>query len=154
MSNPPPIGPCCGRVNRRTFLADVGMGFTGLALGAMLHRDGVARADAGPGWRPPDGKPHFAPKAKSVIWIFLSGGYSHLETFDPKPALNTHAGKSYADTGRPNPQKSPLFLQRSRSVVGFDRDVYSKIMPLQVGFKKHGQSGIEVSDWLPHLATC
>src|SRR5262249_46680997 len=81
-------------------------------------------------------------------------GYSHLETFDPKPALNKLAGKTYAEASLPNPQHSPLFLQRSRSVVGFDREIYSKIMPLQVGFKKHGQSGIEVSDWLPHLATC
>src|SRR3954467_7906607 len=90
-------GPPCGRVCRRTFLADVGLGFTGLALGAMLQRDGVGRAAAGetPAWNPPDGRPHFAPKARSVIWIFLSGGVSHLETWDPKPLLNTHAGKTY-----------------------------------------------------------
>ena len=55
------------------------MGFTGLALGAMLFRDGVARADSGAGaWHPPDGQPHFAPKAKSVMWIFLCGGVSHV----------------------------------------------------------------------------
>src|SRR5262245_31011863 len=105
-------------VTRRAFLADMGLGCAGMALGSLLWQDGVGRAAT------PDGKPHFPPKAKSVIWIFLSGGVSHLETFDPKPALNAYAGKSYADTGRPNPQKSPLFLQRSRSVVGFDRDVY------------------------------
>src|SRR5262249_22630527 len=80
----PSNGSSCGQIGRRTFLADVGMGFTGLALGAMLYNDGVARAESV--WHPPDGKPQFAPKAKSVIWIFLSGGYSHLETFDPKPA--------------------------------------------------------------------
>src|SRR5262249_30781724 len=102
----------------------------------------------------PAGQPHFTPKAKSVIWIFLSGGYSHLETFDPKPALNRLAGKTYSQTGLPNPQKSPLFLERSRSVVGTDRDLFTTIFPLQVGSKKYGQSGIEVSDWLPHLATC
>ncbi len=53
----------CGRLPRRTFLADAGMGFTGLALGAMLHRDGVARADTGgaSAWSPPTGLPHFAP---------------------------------------------------------------------------------------------
>src|SRR4051812_43649506 len=87
---------CCGRVGRRAFLADVGMGFAGLALGAMLHRDGIVRADApggsAPGaipsgiWAPPTGAPHFAPKAKSVIWLFMMGGVSHLESFDPKPA--------------------------------------------------------------------
>jgi hypothetical protein len=146
--------PSC-RTNRRTFLADVGMGFTGLALGAMLHRDGIVRANPlDEAWSPPDGRPHFAPKAKSVIWVFLSGGVSHLETFDPKPALNTHAGKTYEETSLPNPIKSPFYLSRSRSVVGGDRQVFNKIFPLQVGYKKHGAAGIEVSDWLPHLAGC
>ena len=75
------------------------MGFTGLALGAMLFRDGVVRADsAASGWHPPDGQPHFAPRAKSVIWIFLCGGVSHLESFDVKPELNKYAGKSIAET--------------------------------------------------------
>jgi hypothetical protein len=146
--------PCCGRIQRRTFLADVGMGFTGLALGAMLHRDGVARADAEGEHQPPSGQPDFAPRAKNVIWIFLSGGVSHLETFDPKPLLNKFAGKTYDQTTLPNPQKSPLYLQRSRSVVGFDRELVSTIFPLQVGYRQHGEAGVEVSDWLPHLATC
>src|SRR5882762_8665896 len=82
---------------RRTFLADLGMGFTGLALGAMLHRDGIARA-ATAGWMPPDGRPHFAPKAKRVIWLFMLGGVSHVESFDPKPELTKYAGKSTEDT--------------------------------------------------------
>lgn len=131
------------------------MGFTGLALGAMLHGD--ARADQpeahAPIPSPPDGKPHFTPRAKNVIWIFLSGGASHLETFDPKPTLNKFAGKTYDQTNLPNPTKSPLFLLRSRDVVGGARP-HSKIFPLQVGFKKHGQVGVEVADWLPHLAEC
>src|SRR5215207_4158804 len=86
----------CGGVSRRSFLADTGMGFTGMVLGSMLFRDGVARGEHAEGalWTPPDGKPHFAPKAKSVIWIFLCGGVSHLESFDVKPALNQYAGKS------------------------------------------------------------
>src|SRR5690348_6568861 len=82
---------------RRAFLADLGMGFTGLALAAMLHRDGGARAE-GPAWRPPDGKPHFPPKARSVIWFFMVGGVSHMESFDPKPELNKYAGKTIAET--------------------------------------------------------
>src|SRR5262245_39146748 len=85
-------------VTRRSFLADTGMGFTGLALSAMLARDGVLRADES---RPTEGAesgPHFAPKAKSVIWIFLCGGVSHMESFDPKPALNKYAGKSIDET--------------------------------------------------------
>ncbi|HEV3115436.1 MAG TPA: DUF1501 domain-containing protein [Gemmataceae bacterium] len=145
-------GPLCGRISRRSFLADLGMGFTGLALGAMLHRDGIARAD-----NTPSGKPLSPPKAKSVIWIFLSGGYSHVETFDPKPALNKYAGKTFDRTPFANPLKSPLHDKRSRSVVAAEinvRDTYPIVYPLQVGFKKQGKSGIELSDWWPHLATC
>jgi hypothetical protein len=139
-------------VSRRSFLTDLGLGFTGLALGAMLHRDGVARAE---GMR--SGKPLVRQRAKSVIWIFLSGGYSHLETFDPKPALNKYAGLTFDKTPFANPLHSPLHDKRSRSVVADEinvRDKYPIIYPLQVGFKKHGQSGIEMTDWWPHLATC
>lgn len=151
--------PFCGQVPRRTFLSDLGGGFTGLALGAMLFQDGIARADEAileenP---PPDGKPHFPAKAKSVIWIFLSGGYSHLETFDPKPMLTKFAGKTFEDTGLDNPAKSPLHKKRFRSVPADDvnlRDVYHEIYPLQVGFQKRGQCGVEVSDWWPHLSNC
>src|SRR6516165_2405272 len=117
-------GPPCGCVSRPTFLADLGMGFTGLALGAMLYRDGVARADAPAGWQAPNGQPHFTPKAKAVIWIFLSGGYSHLETFDPKPALTKFSGLTFAKTPYPDPLKSPLHDKRSRSVVPFKRDTF------------------------------
>ena len=145
---------CCGRHSRRTFLADLGMGFTGLALGSMLADEGVVRgAEA----QFPDGRPHFAPRAKSVIWIFLSGGYSHVETFDPKPALNTYAGKTFDDTPLDNPVLSPLHKKRFRSVPAEEinvRDVYPTIYPMQVGWRKHGQSGIEVTDWWPHLAGC
>ena len=143
------LGCSCGRVARRAFLADLGLGFTGLALGSMLHRDGIVRASELNAL--PDGQPHFAPRAKNVIWIFLSGGVSHLETLDPKPALNQYAGKTYDETTLPNPQKLPVYRERSRSVVGFDREVISKIMPLSVGYQKRGQVGCEVSDWLPHL---
>src|SRR5947209_4924502 len=86
----------CG-IHRRAFLADLGMGFTGLVLGAMLHRDGVARAAVPGAWTPPDGKPQRKPRAKSVIWLFMNGGVSHLETFDPKPMLNKYAGKSITE---------------------------------------------------------
>lgn len=144
-------------IPRRTFLADVGMGFTGLALGAMLYRDGVARAVDDAHWTPPDGKPHFAPKAKSVIWIFLSGGYSHLETFDPKPALNDYSGKTFDKTPFADPLKSPLHDKRSRSVLAAEinvRDKYPIIYPLQVDYRKYGHAGVEISDWWPHLAGC
>src|SRR5690349_5527575 len=103
-------GTCHG-IHRRSFLADVGMGFTGLALGAMLARDGIVRADSAAEWQPPNGQPHFVPKAKSVIWLFMNGGVSHLESFDPKPELTKYAGKSivetpYAETQ--NPEKLKL----------------------------------------------
>lgn len=144
---------CC-RKTRRTFLADVGFGFTGLALGALLHRDGVVRADTEDNWSPPTGQPHFAPRAKSIIWVFLSGGYSHLETFDPKPALNEYAGKTFVETPYPDPLKSPLHDVRSRAVLTTVREKYSKIFPLQIGWSKRGESGIEMTDWWPHLARC
>src|SRR5213594_134103 len=101
MNKENPLAPqssCCGRIKRRVFLADCGMGFTGLVLGAMLYRDGVVRADSAANWAPPDGKPHFAPKAKRVIWLFMLGGVSHVESFDPKPMLNKYSGKTINDT--------------------------------------------------------
>ena len=52
-------------------------------------------------WSPPDGKPHHTPKAKSVIWVFLSGGVSQMESFDPKPALTKYANKTFAETPYP-----------------------------------------------------
>jgi hypothetical protein len=142
----------CGRT-RRTFLSGLGLGFGGIALNAMLQQDGFARPTNSETHRGV-GSCHFAPKAKNVIWIFLSGGVSQMETFDPKPLLNDLAGKTYDETRLPNPQKQPMFLERSRSVVGIDRELHSKIFPLQVGFKRYGDIGLDVSDWLPHIATC
>jgi hypothetical protein len=148
-----PPGPPCGRVHRRTFLADLGMGFTGLVLGTMLGQDRAAAEGSHTEWFPPDGKPHFTPKARSVIWIFLSGGFSHLETFDPKPALNKYAGKTFSQTPFPSPFDNPEFKQRSRDPAHGVR-THARIFPLQVGYRKHGHCGREVADWLPHLATC
>ncbi len=144
--------PCPG-IRRRTFLADLGMGFTGLALAAMLHRDGYASPATA--WTPPDGKPHFPPKAKSVIWLFMNGGVSHLETFDPKPEINKYAGKSIVETPYKDTQ-NPDRLKLARVVVVNDANGQqrNRLYPLQVGFRKYGQSGIEVSDWLPHLGSC
>jgi hypothetical protein len=129
----------CGQINRRTFLADLGMGFAGLAMGSMLASDGIVRASTVPPRRPaaPTSAP-LRPAGQERHLDLLSGGVSHLETFDPKPKLNELAGKTYDQTKLPNPQKDPLFLARSRSVVGKDRDLFSKIMPLQVGSKRYG----------------
>src|SRR6185369_4049065 len=97
------------RMSRRSFLADTGMGFTGLALSAMLQRDGVAKDGAA--WRAPDGKPHFKPKAKTVIWFFMIGGTSHMESFDPKPELNRYAGKTIGETPYKGALDSPFVKQ-------------------------------------------
>ncbi len=133
--------------SRRQFLADVGMGFTGLALGTMLARDGVAGTSA-------LGQLHHTPKAKSVIWIFCIGGTSHMESFDPKPALNKYAGKTYEETPYQDVLDSPYFDKNLREVVAGLHKVRSKIFPMQVGYRAHGASGIEITDWWPHLATC
>jgi hypothetical protein len=138
---------------RRAFLADMGMGFTGLALAAMLHRDAVAEDGGGKPRRSLG--PHFPPKAKSVIWLFMNGGVSHLETFDPKPELNKYAGKSIAQTPYKSTQ-DPEKLRLARVVVVNDANGQQRnvLYPLQVGFKKYGKAGIEVSDWLPHTGGC
>ncbi|WP_435017213.1 DUF1501 domain-containing protein [Tundrisphaera sp. TA3] len=143
-----------GRVPRRAFLADMGMGFTGLALGAMLQREGVARADETGLWTPPDGKPHFAPRAKNVIWLFMIGGTSHMESFDPKPELNKYAGKTIAETPHKAVLESPFTKKNLREFVAGQHKIQPSIFPMQVGYQKRGQSGIEVSDWWPHLGEC
>src|SRR6476661_10090973 len=132
-------------MNRRDFLSDSALGFSSLALAAMLHRDGYS-ADHGDKPRGSQG-PHFAPKAKSVIWLFMNGGVSHMETFDPKPALTKFAGKTIKEGPVPDAQ-DPEKLKLARVVVVNDANGQqrNKLYPLQVGFKKYGQAGIEVSD--------
>ena len=151
----------CGRIARRTFLADTGMGFTGLALGAMFAEDGLVSssssvAAAQPGkWSPPDGLARLAPKAKSVIWLFMLGGTSHLESFDPKPALNKYAGLTINESPF-NDQvvNSPFYRKNVRDFAGTPRKLMNKLYPLQIGYRKRGECGTEVSDWWPHLSTC
>ena len=139
---------CCTSP-RRTFLADLGLGFTGVALAAMLHRDASGSTAA---WAPPDGRPHFPPRARSVIWLFMNGGVSHMESFDPKPEITRHAGKSIAETPYADVQ-SPEKLARERlTVPDANGQQRNRLFPLQVGFRRHGASGIEVSDWFPHTA--
>ncbi|QDU98006.1 DUF1501 domain-containing protein [Lignipirellula cremea] len=146
---PQPSGAAASLAGRRRFLADMGLGFTGLALGAMLHRDGIARDST---WSPPDGKPHFPPQVKSVIWLFLNGGLSHMESFDPKPMLTKYAGKTIDETPFAAVQ-DPKKLALERLVVpDANGNQRNKLYPLQAGFKKHGESGIEISDWFPHIA--
>jgi hypothetical protein len=137
-------------IPRRAFLSRSGLGFGGLALATMLRRDATAGAHS----QSLDGL-DFAPKAKSVIWLFMRGGVSHLESFDPKPALNQYAGKSIGDTPFRGVQESEK-LKRVRVVVVNDANGQQRkqLYPLQVGFQRYGQSGIEVSDWFPHIGSC
>lgn len=146
--------PCCGRVNRRAFLSDLGMGFTGLALGSLLSREAMARNDEESPWRPPDGKPHLRPKAKSVIWLFMKGGVSHVESFDPKPALNAYAGKSVADTPYRHVLDSSLIKGVRPILAGNSRHLRLTLFPMQVGYRKYGASGVEISDWWPEIGSC
>jgi hypothetical protein len=141
---------CCPGITRRSFLADTGMGFTGLALGAMLFRDGVARAESG--FVPPDGKPQFKPRAKSVIWIFLCGGVSHVESFDIKPELTKYHGKTIDST----PYKDVLNPEKLKNVVSANPAHGGRkiLMGLNTGFKKYGQSGLMVADWWQHVGAC
>jgi hypothetical protein len=128
------------------------LGFGSLALSTMLDRDGFGSPVADAGNSP---LPHFAPKAKSVIWLFMIGGTSHLESFDPKPALNQYAGKTIAETPFANVLESK-FLENER-VVFFDPNngfIRTTCYPMQVGFQKRGNSGLEISDWWPHVGDC
>src|SRR5262245_40848115 len=130
---------CCPGITRRSFLADTGMGLTGLALGAMMasgNERGVA---------------HFAPKAKHVIWLFMCGGVSHVESFDVKPELNKYAGKSIDQT----PYKDVLNPTKL-NVVGANpaHGGRKQLMALNTGYKKYGQSGLVVGDWWKHVGEC
>jgi hypothetical protein len=132
----------CRGVSRRSFLVDTGMGFTGLALGAMLFRDGVARGQA----------PHFPPRARSIIWLFMCGGVSHVESFDPKPELNRYNGRTVDDT----PYRDALNPARLRNIISANPAHGGRrvLMGLNTGYRRYGQSGLEVADWWRHTGAC
>ena len=125
-----------------------------MALSSMLRADAMANAprNVSSGLQANRVLPA---KAKSVIWLFMRGGLSHMESFDPKPMLNDYAGKSITETPFGHVQ-DPEKLKRVRVVVVNDANGQqrNKLYPLQVGFQKYGQSGIEVSDWFPHIGSC
>ena len=122
-----------------------GLGFTALALEALLRRE--AAADS-----PSQGSSARSAKAKSVIWLFMRGGVSHLESFDPKPALDKHAGKLIHKTQFKYVQ-DPERLKKVRVVVVNDANGQQRgrLYRTQTSFRKCGQSGIEVSDFFPHV---
>ncbi|MFN0083990.1 MAG: DUF1501 domain-containing protein [Blastocatellia bacterium] len=118
--------------NRREFLRDACGGFGAMAFGAMLEQEKKWRNPLAPK------APHHSARAKSVIFLFLSGGPSHMETFDPKPLLNKlHGEKRPASFGEAKYQ----FVTSDARLLGTKRT-----------FQRHGKSGIEVSDLFPHLA--
>src|SRR5947209_6791373 len=122
---------------RREFVRDAFCGFGGLALASILQEE-QARAGTADPLGPK--KPHLPAKAKSVIFLFMAGGPSHLETFDPKPLLNRLDGqKRPAEFGEAKYQ----FVQRDARLLGTKRT-----------FRRYGQDGIEVSDLFPHTAEC
>ena len=106
-------------------------------LASLLHNEqaGAATHESLAAKPPPT-----AAKAKSVIFLFMAGGPSHLETFDPKPLLNKLEGQT-----RPKEfgEAKYQFVQRNAKLLGTRRT-----------FRKYGQSGIEVSDLFPHTAQC
>ena len=135
--------------DRRTFLADVGMGMTGLALGSMLAHGDVAGQDV------LSPQQHFPAKAKSVIWLFMTGGVSHMESFDPKPALNKYGNMNLSQTPLKDVFDAPFVKKNFRPLVdGSLRNFRQQIYPMQIGYRKRGESGIEVSDWWPHVGGC
>src|SRR5215470_9409236 len=128
---------------RRDFLAHAANGFGSLALSYLLSRDAKAM-NAGD-----DGKdrklfnplapkqPHFTPKAKAVIFLYMVGGPSQMETFDPKPTLDKLHGQQLPPSfGEVKSQ----FVKAGTPLMGSARK-----------FKKYGQSGIEVSDLFPKI---
>jgi len=144
-----PQTPYDNVINRRSFLSRSALGFGSIALQSLLSRE--VQAVPGPGF----GTPHHAAKAKNVIWLFMRGGVSHMESFDPKPELNQYAGKSIAETPYQGVQ-NPELLKKVRVVVINDANGQqrNKIYPLQTEFKRYGQAGMEVSNWFPHIGSC
>jgi hypothetical protein len=142
---PPHAGQHLPRAqSRRDFLFQAGGGLGALALSWLLARDGHAAATSLPSKpaanplaaRPP----HFQAKAKSIIFMFMVGGPSPIDLFDPKPELLKRHGQPLPESfGKPVSQ----FTKGDTPLLASTRK-----------FKKHGKSGLDVSDLLPHLATC
>lgn len=144
----PRNGLCCDRRSRRVFLADTSMGLTGMVLGTLLPRRASAAEQA---WAPPDGRPHFQPKAKRVIWLFMLGGMSHVDTFDPKPALNKYAGKQLAETPYREVLENPVIKENLKAFVPGQHGIKLTLYPMQSGCRRMGKNGVLLSEWFPHL---
>ncbi len=123
--------------NRRGFLAKAGGGAGMLALSALMADEQMACASTGSTSQ--HEKPHFEPRAKRVIWLFMHGGPSHVDLFDPKPGLIKYAGQ-------PLPESLAANVKTRRPVAR--NPLLAPVKP----FRKYGQSGLDVSDFLPEIA--
>src|SRR5262245_16232898 len=129
--------------SRRDFLQGAGGGAGLLALLALLDED--ARGAAPPALRAPGPlaprAAHFPATAKSVIWVFLDGGPSHVDLFDPKPELTRLHGQALPGSFK-------------RPVTAMGKTAHTPLLGSKRQFKRHGQSGQWVSDWYPEIAAC
>ena len=126
--------------NRRQFLSDCGVSIGSAALAALLERDGLLAADTARGSNPlAPRQPHFEPKAKAVIHLFMAGGPIQLELFDNKPKLVELNGQLVPASFTEG--KRFAFLGREARLLGSRRK-----------FARHGESGLELSELLPHTA--
>jgi len=123
--------------SRRRFLTRAGSGLGALALTHLLDGGGALPRASGANVLAAK-EPHHAPKAKSVIWLFMEGGPSHIDLFDYKPTLDTLAG-----------QPMPESFGRPVTAMGTSDNT---ILPTKRVWKRHGESGLWVSDWYPHIA--
>ncbi|MCC6390876.1 MAG: DUF1501 domain-containing protein [Bryobacterales bacterium] len=128
-------------VSRRQFLFEAGGGLSGLALAYLLGQQGLLASPdvcgAGNLQTPfTPRKPHFAPRAKAVISLFMSGGVSHVDTFDPKPSLRKYAGQPLAGKGE-------IVVRQGHP---------GPLMPSPFEFRKYGGCGMEVSSIFPNVA--
>jgi hypothetical protein len=129
--------------SRREFLLKAGGGFGALALAWMLNQDrALPAADEERSAANPlaPRAPHNPARATSIIFLFMEGGPSHIDTLDPKPELT-----------RRNGQRLPPGFGPVLTPMGIGGNT---LLASRRTFHKFGQSGIEVSDWLPHMATC
>lgn len=123
--------------SRREFFTRAGSGLAGIALADLLSQNAKAAPAVGADPLAPRA-PHHKPKAKSIIWLFMEGGPSHLDTFDPKPKLEELAG-----------QPLPPSFGKPITAMGTGNNT---LMPSKRQWKQHGQSGLWVSDWYPNVA--
>ncbi|QEH35168.1 hypothetical protein OJF2_37130 [Aquisphaera giovannonii] len=128
-------------LTRREMLLRGGAGFGSLALLGMLGDSPLLAATTPAGTPAAGGASWTLPaRAKSCIFLFMEGGPSHIDTFDPKPLVNALAGKPLPASFKP--------------VITPMGEAGSPILPVQRKWARHGEGGLWVSDWLPHLAGC